>query len=147
MIFLKHTLFISSFEDDDIEDIDPKLMHKYIIDDFENYWFSDTNDTEIQYFEDNELMSGLTIGANKVYGIYLRYVNLNTSEEKLSLYDETKVNEVEDAANCCLYVSTGCFLPKETAWEVIKYFLETGKASDKIRWISPDDIPENGNYF
>lgn len=69
---MKHTLFISSFEDDDIEDIDPKLMHKYIIDDFENYWFSDTNDTEIQYFEDNELMSGLTIGTNKVYGIYLR---------------------------------------------------------------------------
>lgn len=122
-------------------------MHKYIIDDFENYWFSDTNNTEIQYFEDNELMSGLTIGTNKVYGIYLRYVNLNTSEEKLSLYDETKLNEVEDGANCRLYVSTGCFLPKETAWEVIRYFLETGKVSDKIRWISPDDIPEDGNYF
>lgn len=76
-----------------------------------------------------------------------RYVNLNTSEEKLSLYDETKLNEVEDGANCRLYVSTGCFLPKEMAWEVIRYFLETGKASDKIRWISPDDIPEDGNYF
>ncbi len=144
---MKHTLFISSFEDDDIEDIDIELMHKYIIDDFENYWFSDTNDTEIQYFEDNELISGLTIGANEVYGIYLKYVNLNTSEEKLSLYDETKLNEVVDGANCELWASTGLFLPKELAWEVIKEFLETGKASDKIKWISPDDIPENGNYF
>ena len=52
---MKHTLFISSFENNAIKDIDLKLMHKYIIDDFENYWFSNTNDTEIQYFEDNEL--------------------------------------------------------------------------------------------
>lgn len=73
-------------------------MHKYIIDDFENYWFSNTNDTEIQYFEDNELMSGLTIDINQTYGIYLKYVNLNTFEEKLSLYDESKLNEVVDGA-------------------------------------------------
>lgn len=144
---MKHTLFISSFENNAIKDIDPKLMHKYIIDDFENYWFSNTNDTEIQYFEDNELMSGLTIGVNQTYGIYLKYVNLNQLEEKLSLYDESKLNEVVDGANCELWASTGLFLPKELAWEVIKEFLETGKASDKIKWISPDDIPENGNYF
>lgn len=144
---MKHTLFISSFENNAIKDIDPKLMHKYIIDYFENYWFSNTNDTEIQYFEDNELMSGLTIGVNQTYGIYLKYVNLNTLEEKLSLYDESKLNEVVDGANCELWASTGLFLPKELAWEVIKEFLETGKASDKIKWISPDDIPENGNYF
>ena len=130
-----------------IKNIDLFQMKTYIIDEFENYWFSNTNDTEIQYFEDNELMSGLTIGVNQTYGIYLKYVNLNTFEEKLSLYDESKLNEVVDGANCELWASTGLFLPKELAWEVIKEFLETGKASDKIKWISPDNIPENGNYF
>lgn len=130
-----------------IKNIDLFQMKTYIIDEFENYWFSNTNDTEIQYFEDNELMSGLTIGVNQTYGIYLKYVNLNTFEEKLSLYDESKLNEVVDGANCELWASTGLFVPKELAWEVIKEFLETGKASDKIKWISPDDIPENGNYF
>ena len=92
-------------------------------------------------------MSGLTISVNQTYGIYLKYVNLNTFEEKLSLYNESKLNEVVDGANCELWASTGLFLPKGLAWEVIKEFLETGKASDKIKWISPDDIPENGNYF
>lgn len=130
-----------------IKNIDLFQMKTYIIDEFENYWFSNTNDTEIQYFENNELMSGLTIGVNQTYGIYLKYVNLNTFEEKLSLYDESKLNEIVDGANCELWASTGLFLPKELAWEVIKEFLETGKASDKIKWISPDDIPENGNYF
>ncbi len=130
-----------------IKNIDLFQMKTYIIDEFENYWFSNTSDTEIQYFEDNELMSGLTIGVNQTYGIYLKYVNLNTFEEKLSLYDESKLNEVVDGANCELWASTGLFLPKELAWEVIKEFLETGKASDKIKWISPDDIPENGNYL
>lgn len=120
-------------------------MKKYVVDDFESYWFADTSDASIQYFEDNKHISDMTIGTNKEYGIFLHYTS--ETEDKLSLYNETKLNEVEDGANCCLYVSTGCFLPKETAWKVIRYFLETGKASDKIRWISPDDIPEDGNYF
>ncbi|MDE6730424.1 MAG: hypothetical protein K2J71_06580, partial [Oscillospiraceae bacterium] len=90
-------------------------------------------------------IADMIIGTNIKYGIFLHYINAN--EEKLSLYDKTKLDEVVDGANCDLEVSTGLFLPKELAWEVIKEFLETGKASDKIRWISPDDIPENGNYF
>lgn len=143
---MKHTLFIPTAHET-IKNIDIDLMHKYIIDDFENYWFHDTSDAEIQYFENNKLISGLIIGTNIEYGIFLHYTNLDASEDKLSLYDETKLDEVVDGANCSLWVSTGLLLPKEIAWEVIKEFLETGKASDKIRWISPDNIPENGNYF
>lgn len=128
-----------------IKNIEPAQMKKYIIDDFESYWFDDTSDAEIQCFEDNKQISCLTIGTNIEYGIFLHYTN--NTEDKLSLYDETKLNEVVDGANCDLEVSTGLLLPKELAWEVIKEFLETGTASDKIRWISPDDIPEGGNYF
>ncbi|MDE5753514.1 MAG: hypothetical protein K2H89_03085 [Oscillospiraceae bacterium] len=141
---MKHTLFIPTAHET-IKNIDIDLMSKYIIDDFENYWFHDTSDAAIQYFEDDKHIADMIIGTNIKYGIFLHYIN--AKEEKLSLYDETKLSEVVDGANCDLEVSTGLFLPKELAWEVIKEFLETGKASDKIRWISLDDIPENGNYF
>ncbi len=132
-----------------IKNIDIYQMKRYIIDEFESYWFNDTSDAVIQCFENSKdatkHISDITIGTNIEYGIFLHYTSY--TEDKLSLYDETKLNEVADGANCELWVSTGLFLPKELAWEVIKEFLETGKASDKIKWISPDDIPENGNYF
>lgn len=141
---MKYTLFYPP-KGKAIKNIDLSQMKKYVIDDFENYWFDDTSDAEIQCFENNEHVSDITIGTNIEYGIFLHY--MSRTDDKLSLYDETKLNEVADGANCELWVSTGLFLPKELAWEVIKEFLETGKASNKIRWISPDDIPENGNYF
>lgn len=139
-----YTLFYPPHEKT-IKNIDISQMKKYVIDEFESYWFCSTSDAEIQCFEDDEMISGLSIGTNIKYGIFIHYTD--DTEDKLSLYDETKLNEVVDGADCELWVSTGLFLPKELAWEVIKDFLETGKASDKIRWISPDDIPENGNYF
>ena len=128
-----------------IKNIALAQMRTYVIDEFESYWFNDTSDAEIQYFQDNEHISDMIIGTNIEYGIFLHY--MSKTENKLSLYDETKLHEVEDGANCDLEVSTGLFLPKELAWEVIKEFLETGKASDRIKWISPDDISEDGNYF
>lgn len=132
-----------------IKNIDIYQMKRYIIDEFEYYWFNDTSDAEIQCFENskgiNKHISDITIGTNIEYGIFIHYTS--STEDKLSLYDETKLNEVVDGANCELWVSTGLFLPKELAWKVIKEFLETGRASDKIKWISPDDISESGDYF
>lgn len=128
-----------------IKNIDLSQMKKYIIDEFENYWFDSTSDASIQCFLKDKHISDMIIGTNIEYGIFIHYIS--NTENKLSLYDETKLNEVVDGANCELWASTGLFLPKELAWEVIKEFLETGKASDKIKWILPDDIPKNGNYF
>lgn len=128
-----------------IKNIDLSQMKAYIIDEFENYWFNSTSDVSIQYFLNGKHVSDMIIGTNIKYGIFIHYISI--TEEKLSLYDSTKLTEVVDGANCELWVSTGLFLPKELAWEVIKEFLETGKASDKIKWILPDDIPEDGNYF
>lgn len=128
-----------------IKNIELSQMKTYIIDEFENYWFDSTSDASIQYFLKDKHISDMIIGTNIEYGIFIHYTS--NTEDKLSLYDETKLNEVVDGANCELWASTGLFLPKELAWEVIKEFLETGKASDKIKWILPDDIPKGGNYF
>lgn len=128
-----------------IKNIDLFQMKTYIIDEFENYWFNSTSDASIQYFKDDKHIADVIIGTNIEYGVFIHYIIIK--EEKVSLYDETKLNEVVDGANCELWASIGLFLPKELAWEVVKEFLETGKASDKIKWISPYDISEDGNYF
>ena len=79
-----------------IKNIALSQMRIYVIDEFESYWFNDTSDAEIQYFQDNEHISDMIIGTNIEYGIFLHY--MSKTENKLSLYDETKLHEVEDGA-------------------------------------------------
>ena len=65
---------------------------------------------------------------------------------KLSLFEESELSEIAETP-LLMQISKGLFLPKELAYEVIKEFLETGKASSKIHWITPDELPEGGNYI
>lgn len=76
------------------------------------------------------------------YGIYLRH---ESNAVKLSVFDKSKLNEIVWTKDVCDF-SMGLFLPPELAWKGIKEFLKTGTASTEIEWISPNDIPEGGNY-
>lgn len=129
---------------DDSSSIDIDTMYKHIFDDYQIYWFKDNSEAEIRYKE-NDYSASLEIGASK-YGLFIHFSSYTTNEDKLSLFDKTKLNELTEVL-FGLEVSIGLFLPQELAWKVIKEFLETGKASDKIEWISIDDMPEDGDYF
>ena len=62
-------------------------------------------------------------------------------EEKLSVFDKSKLNEIVWTKDICDF-SLGLFLPPSLAWKGIKEFLKTGIVSTEIEWISP----EGGNY-
>lgn len=62
-------------------------------------------------------------------------------EEKLSVFDKSKLNEIVWTKDVCDF-SLGLFLPPSLAWKGIKEFLKTGIVSTEIEWISP----EGGNY-
>lgn len=69
------------------------------------------------------------------------------SKEYLSLSDRTLLNEVVDVWGDDLYVSKGLFIPAELAWLGIEELITNGKLTENIQWISPADIPEEGNYI
>jgi len=126
-----------------IINIDPNIVYNDIVKNFKNYWSSvSVSCVEVQYFEDDELVASLFINVHLDYGIYLNYSS--RGEEKLSVFDKSKLNEIVWTRDVCDF-SLGLFLPPELAWKGIKEFLETGTASKEIEWITPDDIPENGN--
>ena len=126
-----------------IININPDVVYNDIIKNFKNYWSSvGTACIEIQYFEDDELVASLFINVHLDYGIYLRH---ESNEEKLSVFDKNKLDEIVWTKDVC-DISMGLFLPPELAWKGIKEFLKTGTASTEIEWISPNDIPEGGNY-
>lgn len=128
-----------------IEDIKIEEMKKLIIDDFETFWEKGCGDGSIDFYLDEKKQSTLMIEPNVNYGIYLNYTDYRTQEEWLSLNDMNNLEEVAETANE-IYASIGLFLPKETAWIVVKEFLQTGERSRDIEWVTPDVIPEDGNY-
>lgn len=139
---MKYTLYEIP-EGETITNIDSDIVYNDIIKNFKNYWSSvSTACTEVQYYEDDELIASLFINVHLDYGIYLRH---ESNEEKLSVFDKNKLNEIVWTKDVCDF-SMGLFLPPELAWKGIKEFLETGTASKEIDWISPDDLPEGGNY-
>ncbi|MCH5204355.1 MAG: hypothetical protein J1F03_06380 [Oscillospiraceae bacterium] len=94
---------------------------------------------------DNLVNAVLCICAVKEFGVYIGISY--DSREYLSLFDSECLNEVVDVWGDGLYVSRGLFVPAELAWSGIEDFIANGNLTDKIHWISPKDIPEDGNYI
>ena len=124
---------------------DVNLLKSLIIDNCMNYWMQGSGDGFIDFHENDVKRSTLMIGPNIKYGLYLHYIDHSKHIDLLSLNDENKLAEVAETAEE-IYASIGLFLPIELAWEGILDFIETGKASPKIKWITPEDIPEDGNW-
>ena len=78
--------------------------------------------------------------------MYLHFIDNISDTDLLSLNDEDTLYEVAETADE-LYVSVGLFLPVELAWAGIVYFIEHGKTSPKIRWITPDDLTDDGGNW
>lgn len=89
--------------------------------------------------------SVLWFSAIKELGVYLGVSN--HCGEHHSLFDRELLDEVIDVWGDDLNISKGLFIPAQLAWIGIEDFVSNGALSDKIHWISPGEIPENGNYI
>lgn len=67
------------------------------------------------------------------------------SKPYLALYDRDQLDETVDIYYE-LYVSKGLLMPPELAWEGIEYFVQQGGQSNELEWITPDELPEEGNW-
>ncbi len=87
----------------------------------------------------------ICIASIKELGVFLG-ITLN-EDEYLSLSDRDALETTVDVWGDDLLVSEGLFIPEELAWNGIEKFLTDGALYDKIQWISPDELPEDGNYI
>lgn len=110
-----------------------------------SYWIAGSGGGAVVITDDNEPVSTLIIEPNPQYGFYLHYFDDLTDAQTMSLYDESLLHEVISALDD-IYASKGLFLPPELAWEGISTYVKNGELSDRIRWITPEMIPEDGNY-
>lgn len=94
---------------------------------------------------DNMPNSQVCLSAQNELGMFLGITD--NSELYLSLFDSERLDDLVDIWGDGLYISRGLFIPEELAWKAIENFILNGTLWDKIKWIDPDDLPENANYI
>lgn len=135
---------------EDIPDLYKKLIGK-----FPEYWKQGNCSGVFEIFIDNVIQKRLSIGFFEELGLCLTYEDfydkviknrvLRQSKASLAVYDESTLGEVVDIY-CELYVSKGLLMPPALAWKGIEYFIRNGEKSDELKWITPYDLPEEGNW-
>ena len=86
----------------------------------------------------------ICISARKELGFFICITD--KKNVYLSLGDKNTLNETVDVWDE-LYVSKGLFIPFSIARKVLGEYLASRKLSEDITWITPDELPENGNYI
>lgn len=141
---MKRVMFTNSNgRETEVADIH-QLKHD-LIDDFEKYWMQGSGDGYFDFYLDEKRTASLFLGPNIREGLYLHYVDRIERKDLLSLKDKNRLHEVAETAEE-IYASKGLFLDRESAWNAICYFFDNGKNSPEVEWITPDLIPEDGNW-
>lgn len=123
-----------------------KKLKSKMIDDFMDYWQEGSGEGDIQIFENNKIQSTLMIEPSlELERIYLHYIDNVNGRDLLSVYDKNNLEETIEIGDE-IYALAGLFLPLELAWRGIEEYVKTGRASEQINWITPEDVPENGNW-
>lgn len=97
----------------------------------------------ITYTDDKKKIH-ISVAAVNKHGVYIGF-----SEGKhtyLSVSDRSKLHSVADVWGDGLYVSEGLFISPQLAWRCICELLETGNPGREVDWLTPDELPEEGNY-
>jgi hypothetical protein len=108
----------------------------------EDYWKVGKGGAMIEY--KGTVIATLIVMQTEEFGFYLKYLDAR-KDEWLSLGDPERLDEVTDAGDEW-YASIGLFITKVQACSAVKDFCRTGRRSEKINWITPDQIPEDGNW-
>jgi hypothetical protein len=112
-----------------------KILFLYV---GEEYWSSGSGDSYIDY-NDGDKANRLEILYNRDFGFYLRYKSWGNDFHSLNVGDYSKITKVYIGGNTQV-LPVKFFLSREIAFEVVKFFCETGERSSKINWGDHDKI-------
>lgn len=143
---MKRIVFNAPEDSEEITVRDLGQLWSEMIDDFTEYWQDGSGEGDIQIFENNQLQSTLMIEPSiELERIYLHFIDNLNGEDWLSVYDRENLEETIEIVEE-VYASAGLFLPLELAWKGIEEYVRTGRRTGQIDWITPKEVPENGNW-
>jgi hypothetical protein len=128
---------------EEIENPKKELLQELIVNPKTGYWDRGSGGTTIDCYAD-QTKTSLMMFPHRNYGTYLRFYD-EENKPWLSVGDEKELSRVVEC-NDEWYVSVGLFVPNETAWLAVWDFCLAGGKSAKVKWITPSEIPEDGNW-
>ena len=96
-------------------------------------------------YRDTDADETLCIAASDDLGLFLGITA--DGKEWLSCGDPDDLTETVEVWGDDLLISRGLFIPTKTALAAARYFAETGKPDPAVKWISPEELPEEGNFI
>lgn len=121
---------------------DASGLQGYFVSPAVNYWKQGSGDAALEVIDDGGKKE-LIIMPHEKYGFYLQYTE--GPGTWLSLGDRRSLSHVAICLNEWR-VSVGLFLPAAEAWAAVAHFFKTAQRSPQVEWITPEEIPEGGNY-
>ena len=132
--------FCGRYDRENIESFDVHILEDIILN--EEPMGGAWGDATIKY-EDDEFTSQIIVLSDKSHGFYLNYSD-ESEVTFLSLSDRSALEVVICPDDW--EASLGLFLGRMSAFNALFDFIKTGRRSQRIEWISENDMPEGSNW-
>jgi len=115
----------------------------------DGYWNEGSGGATIEWVDEAGSREMMTIAPDfEEKTFYLKvhaFDGRRVTETWLSLWDRARLTEVFEVTDD-YFASKGLFAPAEKAAECVHCFATRGKRSSAVEWITPTDVPPEGNY-
>jgi hypothetical protein len=135
---MRYTEFFSPPDGDIIANPDILFLRILFLYVDQEYWNSGSGDSYIDY-KDEHKSSRLQILFSHEFGFYLRYQSWGKDLHSLNNGDYSKITEVYVGGNP-IVLPVKFFIDRESAFEAVELFCETGEHSPLIEWGADGDI-------
>ena len=116
---------------------DATLRHFLLEADQQGHW----GDALVRY-DDGPLSREMIILSDLQLGYYFQYIS--DDGRYLSVGDPSRLDEVVCPDDW--YASAGLFVSPDKAWLILVEFCKSGRRADAVEWITPADMPADGNW-
>ena len=111
-------------------------LKELIFDRGDDFWDVETGEAVVEYREDGRRKSKLLLTGLEEYGFMLHHYFASGDERELVLTSGEPTGEVVEAVigGEPVPCRREYFVPRETAWEAVAHFLQTGERKAGLNW-------------
>lgn len=124
------------------ENPNPEMLQDLIFNAGDEFWAGGNGEAALYFYENDRRKSKLLLTGLEDYGFMLHQAYDSSSEDELVLVEGEHPGETVEVVigGEPIPCRSEYFVSKETAWQVVDYFLQTGKRNG-FNW-QPHEMPE-----
>lgn len=130
------------------DESDPNVIREMILNIPDRQWMNGTGVSVFTYYSDDIPKSKIAVYGSNGCGfslIFQKIGNISNNQKTFNLVNGLTSEETcRSASGGNIFLAfKEYFVPKETAWQVIEYFLETGEMLEGLNWTTEYKVPDD----